>query len=102
MGYRLENVCAKNVPKNLTAGQKANQRDVLISCIALRGRQLFSRVITCDELWVLEYNPVTKCQSGEWHTANSPHPKQVRKRKSKIKSILFSFFLFDSQGIVPK
>ena len=41
--------------------------------------------------------PETKCQSREWHTANSPHPKKARMSKSKIKSMLVCFF--DSQGM---
>jgi len=48
----------------------------------------------------LEYDPETKRQSREWHTANSPRPKRARMSKSKIKSMLICFF--DSQVIVHK
>jgi len=58
-----------------------------------RDPKFFSRVITGDESWILEYDPETKRQSQEWHTANSPRPKKVRMSKSKIKSMPICFFL---------
>jgi len=83
------------VQKNLTTEQKANQRDVcldLLDCLE-REPEFFSSIITGDESWILEYDPETKHQSWEWHTANSPHPKKARMSKSKIKSMLICFFL---------
>ena len=56
-----------------------------------REPEFFSRVITGDESWILEYDTETKRQSREWHTANSPRPKKARMRKSKIKSMLICF-----------
>jgi len=95
-------VCAKMVPKNLMTEQKANRRDVCLDLLdhLEREAEFFSRVITGDESWILEYDPETIRQSQEWHTANSPHSKKVRMSKSKIKSMLICFF--DSQGIVHK
>ena len=57
----MRKVCAKMVPKNLAIKQKANRRDV---CLDLLDRleneaAFFSRVITGDESWILEYDPVT-------------------------------------------
>ena len=91
------------VPKNLTTEQKANRRDVYLDLMDRLEREpeFFSHVITGDESWILEYDTETKRQSRVWHTANSPRPKKARMRKSKIKSMLFCFFL-DSQGIVHK
>ena len=60
-------VCVKMVPKNLTTEQKANRRDVcldLLDCLD-REPEFFSRVITGDESWILEYDPETKRQSRE-------------------------------------
>jgi len=98
----MRKVCAKMVPKKLTTEQKANRRDVCLDLLDRLEREpeFFSRVITGDESWILEYYPETKCQSREWHTANSPHPKKARISKSKIKSMLICFT--DSQGIVHK
>ena len=98
----MRKVCAKMVPKNLTTEQKANRRDVCLDLLDRLERvpEFFSRVITGDESWILKYEPETKRQSREWHTANSSHPKKARMSKSKIKSMLICFF--DSQGIVHK
>ena len=100
--FDMRKVCAKMVPKNLTTEQKANRRDV---CLCLldhleREPEFFSRVITGDASWNLEYDRETKRQSREWHTASSPRPKKARMSKSKIKSMLIC--IFDSQGIVHK
>jgi len=82
------------VPKNLTTEQKASRRDVCLDLLDRLEREpeFFSRVTTGDESWILEYDPKTKLQSREWHTANSPHPKKARMSKSKIKSMLIYFF----------
>ena len=98
----MRKVCAKMVPKNLTTEQKASRRDVCLDLLDRLEREpeFFSRVITGDESWILEYDPETKRQSREWHIANSPRPKKPRMGKSKIKSMLICFFV--SQGIVHK
>jgi hypothetical protein len=62
--------------------------------------EFFSCIITGDESWIVEYNPDTKYQSQEWHTANSPCPKKAIMSKSKVKLMLIGFF--DSEGIVHK
>ena len=87
----MRKVSAKMVPKNLTTEQKANWMDVCLDLLDRLERkpEFFSRVITGDESWILEYDPETKRQSREWHTANSPRPKKARMSKSKIKSMLF-------------
>jgi len=89
----MRNVCAKMVPKNLTTEQKANRRDVclgFLDCLE-REPEFLSHVIIGDESWILEYDPETRRQSREWHTANSPRPKKARMSKSKIKSMLICF-----------
>ena len=98
----MRNVCAKMVQKNLMTEQKANRRDVYLDLLDRleRKTKFFSRVITCDESWILEYDPETKRRSREWYTANSPRPKKARMSKSKIKLMIICFF--DSQGIVHK
>jgi len=66
-----------------------------------REPELYIRDITGNESWILEYDPETKSQSREWHTANSPRPKKARMSKSKIKSVFICFF-YDRQVIVQK
>ena len=74
----MRKVCTKMVPKNLTTEQKANRSDVCLDLLDRLEREpkFFSRVITGDESWIFEYDPETKRQSREWHTANSPCPKK--------------------------
>ena len=100
--FDMRKVCAKMVPKNLTTEQKANRRGVCLDLLDRHEREpeFLSRIITGDESWILEYDPETKRQIREWHTANSLRPKKARMRKSKIKSMLICFF--DSQGIVHR
>ena len=63
----MRKVCAKMVPKNLKTEQKASQRDVCLDLLDRLEREpeFFSRVITGDESWILDYNPETKRQSWE-------------------------------------
>jgi len=97
----MRKVCAKMVPKNLTTEQKSNRRDVCLDLLdCLEGEPEFFSHVIIGESWILEYEPETKRQSREWHTANSPRPKKARMSKSKIKSMLVCFF--DSQGIIHK
>jgi len=83
----MRKVWVKIVPKNFTTEQKANRRDVCLDLLDRLEREpeFFNHVITVDESWILEYDPETKRQSREWHTAKSPHPKKARMSKSKIK-----------------
>jgi hypothetical protein len=75
----MRKVCTKIVPKNPKTEQKANRKDVyldLLDCLE-REPEFFSRVITGDESWIVEYDPKTNRQSRECHTANSPRPNQI-------------------------
>ena len=69
-GMEMRKMCAKMVPKNFMTEQKVNRRDVsliLLDCLE-REPEFFSRVITGDETWTLEYDPKTKLQkSGVAH-----------------------------------
>jgi len=60
-------VCAKMVPKNLTTEQKAYRKVVCLDLLDRLEREpeFFSRVITGDESWILEYDPETKRQSRQ-------------------------------------
>ena len=89
----MRKLCAKMIPKNLTTEQKANRRDVCLDLLESLEREpeFFSRVITGDESWILEYDPETKLQSRDWYTAKSPRLKKARMTKSKIKSMIICF-----------
>ena len=53
---------------------------------------LLKRVVTGDESWIVEYNPLTKRQSLEWKITMSQTPKKVRVFESKTKVMLIAFF----------
>ncbi|XP_011859854.1 PREDICTED: putative uncharacterized protein FLJ37770 [Vollenhovia emeryi] len=96
----IRKICAKFVPKVLTDDQK--QRRVS-ACEDLLQRveedlDFLDNVITGDESWIFEYDPETKRQSAEWHTAASPRPKKARMSKSRVKALLIVFF--DVKGVV--
>jgi len=61
----MRKFCAKKVPKTLTIEHKANRRDVCLDVLDHLERELeiFSRFITGDESWILDYDPETKRQS---------------------------------------
>jgi hypothetical protein len=93
-------VTAKFVPRILTADQKQQR---IIVCEELRqivsdDATFLSRVITGDESWIYSYDPEAKQQFSQWKSPNSPRPKKARQMKSKVKSMLISFF--DIKGIV--
>jgi len=87
----MRKVYAKLVPNEVNEEQK--QRRVTI-CQDLLERQddILGCVITGDETWVYQYDPETKWQSAQWKTANSPRPKKFRQSKSRVKTMLLTFF----------
>ena len=58
----MRNVCAKMVPNHLTTEQKTNRRDVCLDLLDRLEREpeFFSRFITGDQSWILEYDPESK------------------------------------------
>jgi len=47
---------------------------------------------------VYQYDPKTKRQNAQWKTASSPRPKKFHRSKSRVKTMLLTFF--DVRGIV--
>lgn len=98
----MRKVCAKMVPKVLSDEQKELRVEIsqeILDCLE-EDEHFLDNVITGDETWVFQYDPETKRQSEEWHTAQSPRQKKARMSKSKVKSMLIAFF--DRRGIVHK
>lgn len=98
----MRKVCAKLVPRVLTAEQKQQRVDVCREMLnALENNPHFlDNVVTGDESWTFQYDPETKAQSSEWHTPASPRPKKARMSKSRIKTMLIVFF--DKRGLIHK
>ena len=90
----MKKVCAKMVPRLLNEGQKERRVQVHQNILEQLETELnlLKRVVTGDESWIFEYNPLTKRQSLEWKSASSPRPKKARVFKSKTKVMLIAFF----------
>jgi len=89
----MRKFCAKMVPKNLTTEQKANRRHVCLNLLDRLEREpeFFSRVITGDESWILEYDPEAKPQnSGVAQCKLSPSQESENEQiQNKIDAHLF-------------
>lgn len=90
--FGMRKLCAKMVPKNLSAEQKQHRMDVAQDCLeqAENDPTLMDRVITGDESWFFQYDPETKRQSSQWLSPNAPRPKKARMSKSKVKTMVIS------------
>ena len=93
-------ICAKMVPRLLNEGQKERRVQMCQDILEQLETEpnLLKRVVTGDESWIFEYDPLTKRQSLEWKSSLSPRPKNARVFKSKTKEMLIAFF--DVHGIV--
>jgi len=89
-------VC-KNRPKGAHRRTKAKKSHNLPRAFGEED-DILGRVITGDETWVYQYDPEMKQQSAQWKTANSPRPKQFCQSKSRVKTMLLTFFAI--RGIV--
>lgn len=98
----MRKVCAKLVPRVLTAEQKQRRVDVCREMLneLENNPDFLDNVVTGDESWTFQYDPETKAQSSEWHTPASPRPKKARMSKSRIKTMLIVFF--DKRGLIHK
>ena len=96
----MRKICAKMVRRLLHEGQKEWHVQVCQDILEQLETEpnLLKRVVTGDESWIFEYDPLTKRQSHEWKSALSPRPKKARLFKSKTKVMLITFF--DVHGIV--
>ena len=76
----MRKVCTKKAPRLLNDGQKENRVQVcqdILKQLEITP-DLLSRVVTGDESWIFEYDPLTKRQSLEWKSVYSPRPKAVQ------------------------
>ncbi|CAK9820098.1 Mariner Mos1 transposase [Anthophora quadrimaculata] len=95
-------ICCRFVPHFLTDDQKdcrvEHCRDMKRS--TARDPDFMSCIVTGDETWCFQYEPLTKRQSSEWKHPESPRPKKLRMQKSRVKTLLTVFI--DSKGIIHK
>jgi len=71
-------VATKFVPRILTADQKQQHVNICTELHQLTSNDetFLSRVITGDERWVYDYDPVAKQQSSQSKSPMSPRPKR--------------------------
>jgi len=92
----MRKVCAKMVSQELAEEQK--QRRVTICQDFWTGKMTFWAVSSQVMKHENQYDPEMKRQSAQWKTANSPQPKKFHWSKSRVKTMLLTFF--DIRGIV--
>ncbi|XP_023723965.1 uncharacterized protein LOC111873458 [Cryptotermes secundus] len=97
---KMRRVSATFVPRQLTTDQMECRMMVPGDLFdkSTQDPTFLKKITTGDESLVFAYNPETKMQSLEWHTASSPRPNKSRVR-SKDTVMLIAFF--DIDGLVP-
>ena len=90
----MKRVCAKFIPKLLTAEQKNIRLEIALDNLEMVNNDdnMLRKVITGDESWVYGYDLETKQQSSQWKHSESPRPKKARQSRSNVKSMLIVFF----------
>jgi hypothetical protein len=102
----MKKVCSKVVTRLLTPEQKEIRMNICVDilqntenvtirhCIPENDPNFLDNVITCDESWVFQYDPESKCQAMHWKSPSSPRQKKARQTKSKFKATIFFFSFF--------
>lgn len=97
----MNKVCARWVPKNLSAVQKADRVTACREFLNLCGNDpddIISRLVTGDETWVHMYDPESKMESMEWRTSDEGAPKKFKVQSSAGKVMATIFW--DCKGIL--
>ena len=97
---KMRCVSAKFVPRHMTT-YRMECRMMVAGDLFEKSTQdptFLTKIVTGDDSWVFAYNPQTKMESSEWHTASSPRPKKLRLVKFKEKVMIIAFF--DINGVV--
>ena len=97
----LSKVCARWVPRMLTAEMKQHRMQIAEENIEAMNRSwdVFKRrFLTGDETWIHHYDPESKHESLQWKHADSPTPVKFRTTPSAGKIMCTIFW--DSQGVV--
>ncbi|GFW78916.1 histone-lysine N-methyltransferase SETMAR [Trichonephila clavipes] len=92
LGY--SKVCARWVPKMLTADHKRQRVEAAQEFIAFHGtteEEFLDSIVTGDETWVHYTTPETKEQSKQWKHPSSPRAKKFKQILSAGK-IMASIF----------
>ena len=96
----MRKICAKLIPRLLNEGQKERRGQVyqdILEQLEIEPN-LLKRIVTGDESWIFEYDPLTKWQSLERKSALSPRPKKAR--VFQVQNQGDADCIFDVHGIV--
>jgi len=97
----MKKLCARRVPRLLTADQKRTRMKISEQCLERfnKNKTDFMRLfITMDETWIHHYTPESKQQSKQWTEAGCSAPKKTRSVPSAGK-VMASVF-WDAEGIM--
>jgi len=97
---RVKKLCAKWVPRLLTADQKRTCMKISEQCLERFNKNktdFVRRFITMDETWIHYYTPKSKKQSKQWTEAGCSAPKKARSVPSAGKFMALVFW--DAEGI---
>jgi histone-lysine N-methyltransferase SETMAR len=90
----MKKLCARWVPRLLTADQKRTRMKISEQCLEHFNKNktgLVRRLITMDETWIPYYTPESKQQSKQWTEAGSSAPRKTRSVPSAGKVIASVF-----------
>jgi len=97
----MKKLCARWVPRLLTADQKRTRMKISEQCLERFNKNktdFVCRFITMDETWIYHYTPESKPQSKQWTEAGCSVPKKTRSVPSAGK-VMASVF-WDAEGIL--
>jgi histone-lysine N-methyltransferase SETMAR len=85
----MNKLCARWVPRLLTADQKRTPMKIFEQCLDRFNKNktdFVRRFITMDETWIHHYTPESKQQSKQWTEAGCSAPKKTRSIHQKERS----------------
>lgn len=97
----MKKLCARWVPRLLTADQRQRRVDDSSKCLELYKQnpvEFSRRYITVDETWIHHYTPETKEQSKQWTKGGEPAPKKAKSALSAGKVMATVFW--DARGVI--
>jgi hypothetical protein len=97
----MKKLCARWVPRFLTADQKRTCMKISEQCLERFNKNktdFVLRFITMDETWIHHYTPESKQQAKQWTEARCSAPKKTRSVLSAGK-VMASVF-WDAEGIL--
>jgi len=98
--FDMKKLCARWVPRLLTADQKRSRMKISEQCLERFNKNktdFVRRFIIMDETWIHHYTPESKQQSKQWTEAGCSAPKKTRSvpRAGKVMALVF----WDAEGI---